>query len=240
MGLGIWITHRKVPEIHTDIRQFRWNGALMLRILQIGIPAMVMQAVMSFMSVFMNWILMPYSSMAVSVFSVYIKLQQFVFMIVMGFTNALIPIVSFNFGARRKDRIFPAVRFSLLMATGSMLAGTVLFQLIPGPLLAMFNANQDMYAIGIPCLRIISLSFVFAGVSMILCSAFQALGHPGTSLGITLLRQLILLIPLTALLARLYGLDAGWLAFVITEVICAGLSVLEWCRVKKQVDVQLA
>ncbi len=240
MGLGIWITHRKVPEIHTDIRQFRWNGALMLRILQIGIPAMVMQAVMSFMSVFMNWILMPYSSMAVSVFSVYIKLQQFVFMIVMGFTNALIPIVSFNFGARRKDRIFPAVRFSLLMATGIMLAGTVLFQLIPGPLLAMFNANQDMYAIGIPCLRIISLSFVFAGVSMILCSAFQALGHPGTSLGITLLRQLILLIPLTALLARLYGLDAGWLAFVITEVICAGLSVLEWCRVKKQVDVQLA
>lgn len=211
MGLGIWITHRKVPEIHTDIRQFRWNGALMLRILQIGIPAMVMQAVMSFMSVFMNWILMPYSSMAVSVFSVYIKLQQFVFMIVMGFTNALIPIVSFNFGARRKDRIFPAVRFSLLMATGIMLAGTVLFQLIPGPLLAMFNANQDMYAIGIPCLRIISLSFVFAGVSMILCSAFQALGHPGTSLGITLLRQLILLIPLTALLARLYGLDAGWL-----------------------------
>ena len=240
MGLGIWITHRKVPEIHTDIRQFRWNGALMLRILQIGIPAMVMQAVMSFMSVFMNWILMPYSSMAVSVFSVYIKLQQFVFMIVMGFTNALIPIVSFNFGARRKDRIFPAVRFSLLMATGIMLAGTVLFQLIPGPLLAMFNANQDMYAIGIPCLRIISLSFVFAGVSMILCSAFQALGHPGTSLGITLLRQLILLIPMTALLARLYGLDAGWLAFVITEVICAGLSVLEWCRVKKQVDVQLA
>lgn len=240
MGMGIWITHRKVPEIHTDIRQFRWNGALMLRILQIGIPAMVMQAVMSFMSVFMNWILMPYSSMAVSVFSVYIKLQQFVFMIVMGFTNALIPIVSFNFGARRKDRIFPAVRFSLLMATGIMLAGTVLFQLIPGPLLAMFNANQDMYAIGIPCLRIISLSFVFAGVSMILCSAFQALGHPGTSLGITLLRQLILLIPLTALLARLYGLDAGWLAFVITEVICAGLSVLEWCRVKKQVDVQLA
>ena len=240
MGLGIWITHRKVPEIHTDIRKFRWNGALMLRILQIGIPAMVMQAVMSFMSVFMNWILMPYSSMAVSVFSVYIKLQQFVFMIVMGFTNALIPIVSFNFGARRKDRIFPAVRFSLLMATGIMLAGTVLFQLIPGPLLAMFNANQDMYAIGIPCLRIISLSFVFAGVSMILCSAFQALGHPGTSLGITLLRQLILLIPLTALLARLYGLDAGWLAIVITEVICAGLSVLEWCRVKKQVDVQLA
>lgn len=240
MGLGIWITHRKVPEIHTDIRKFRWNSALMLRILQIGIPAMVMQAVMSFMSVFMNWILMPYSSMAVSVFSVYIKLQQFVFMIVMGFTNALIPIVSFNFGARRKDRIFPAVRFSLLMATGIMLAGTVLFQLIPGPLLAMFNANQDMYAIGIPCLRIISLSFVFAGVSMILCSAFQALGHPGTSLGITLLRQLILLIPLTALLARLYGLDAGWLAFVITEVICAGLSVLEWCRVKKQVDVQLA
>lgn len=240
MGLGIWITHRKVPEIHMDIRKFRWDGPLMLRILQIGIPAMVMQAVMSFMSVFMNWILMPFSAMAVSVFSVYIKLQQFVFMIVMGLTNALIPIVSFNFGARRKDRIFPAVRFSLMMATAIMLAGTVLFQLIPGPLLAMFNANQDMYAIGIPCLRIISWSFVFAGVSMILCSAFQALGHPGMSLGITLLRQLVLLIPMTAILAHLYGLDAGWSAFVVTEVMCALLSILEWSRVKKQVDLQLA
>ncbi len=240
MGLGIWITHRKVPEIHMDIRKFRWDGPLMLRILQIGIPAMVMQAVMSFMSVFMNWILMPFSAMAVSVFSVYIKLQQFVFMIVMGFTNALIPIVSFNFGARRKDRIFPAVRFSLMMATAIMLAGTILFQLIPGPLLAMFNANQDMYAIGIPCLRIISWSFVFAGVSMILCSAFQALGHPGMSLGITLLRQLVLLIPMTAILAHLYGLDAGWSTFVVTEVICAILSVFEWGKVKKQVDLQLA
>ncbi len=240
MGLGIWITRKKVPEIHVDIRKFRWDGPLMLRILQIGIPAMVMQAVMSFMSVFMNWILMPFSAMAVSVFSVYIKLQQFVFMIVMGFTNALIPIVSFNFGARRKDRIFPAVRFSLMMATAIMLAGTILFQLIPGPLLALFNANQDMYAIGIPCLRIISLSFVFAGVSMILCSAFQALGHPGMSLGITLLRQLVLLIPMTAILTHLYGLDAGWSAFVVTEVICAILSILEWGKVKKQVDLQLA
>ena len=240
MGLGIWITRKKVPEIHVDIRKFRWDGPLMLRILQIGIPAMVMQAVMSFMSVFMNWILMPFSAMAVSVFSVYIKLQQFVFMIVMGFTNALIPIVSFNFGARRKDRIFPAVRFSLMMATAIMLAGTILFQLIPGPLLALFNANQDMYAIGIPCLRIISLSFVFAGVSMILCSAFQALGHPGMSLGITLLRQLVLLIPMTAILTHLYGLDAGWSTFVVTEVICAILSVFEWGKVKKQVDLQLA
>ncbi len=91
MILGMWITRQKVPEIHMDIRKFRWDGPLMLRILQIGIPAMVMQAVMSFMSVFMNWILMPFSAMAVSVFSVYIKLQQFVFMIVMGLTNALIP-----------------------------------------------------------------------------------------------------------------------------------------------------
>lgn len=240
MTLGIWITTRKVPEIHTDLRQFCWDGGLLLRILQIGIPAMVMQAVMSFMSVFMNWILMPFSAMAVSVFSVYIKLQQFVFMIVMGLTNALIPIVSFNYGACRKDRIFPAVRFSLLLACGIMAAGTLLFQLAPGPLLALFHADQEMYAIGIPCLRIISISFVFAGISMILCSAFQALGHPGASLWITLLRQLILLVPLTAVLMHVYGLEAGWLAFVITEILCALLSLLEWRRVKRQVEVQLA
>lgn len=235
MILGMWITRQKVPEIHIDIRKFRWDGPLMLRILQIGIPAMVMQAVMSFMSVFMNWILMPFSGMAVSVFNVYTKLQQFVFMMVMGLTNALIPIVSFNYGAKRPDRIFPAVRFSLAMASAIMLGGTLIFELIPSLLLSLFNADQAMYAIGVPCLRIISLSFVFAGISMILCCAFQALNHPAISLVITLLRQLILLVPLTAFLADRFGLNAGWYAFVITEVFCAILSVIEWHRIKKQI-----
>lgn len=234
MGLGIWITYRKVPEIHTNLKMFRWDPVLLGRILKIGIPAMVMQAVMSFMSVFMNWILMPFSSMAVSVFNVYTRLQQFVFMAVMGLSNALIPIVAFNYGARRMDRIVPAVRFSLLLACAIMAFGTVLFQLIPSQLLSMFNADQSMYAIGIPCLRVLSWSFVFAGVSMILCSAFQALGYAGISLVITLLRQLVLPVPLTWVLARLFGLDLSWYSFVITEILCAGISVLEWQRIKRK------
>lgn len=235
MVLGIWITCRKVPEIHLNLFRFRWDGTLMLQILKIGIPAMVMQAVMSFMSVFMNWILMPFSGMAVSVFNVYTKLQQFVFMIVMGITNALIPIVSFNYGAGRPDRIFPAVRFSLLLASVIMLAGTAAFELFPAAMLGLFNADAAMYEIGIPCLRIISISFVFAGISMILCCAFQALSHPAISLVITLLRQLVILIPLTAFLADRFGLDAGWSAFIITEVLCALLSLFQWHRIRTQV-----
>lgn len=239
MLLGIWITNKKVTEIHTRLSEFRWNPSLMLHILRIGIPAMIMQAVMSFMSVFMNWILMPFSPVAVSVFNVFTKLQQFVFMAVMGLTNALIPIVAFNYGAHHPKRVTEAIRFSLILAMGIMLCGTLMFELIPGPLLAMFNADASMYTIGIPCLRIISLSFVFAGVSMILCSAFQALNHPAASLVITLLRQLIILIPLTALLAHFYGLDAGWSAFVITEILCAVLSLIEWKRIKAQVQKEL-
>lgn len=235
MGLGILITNLKVPEIHTHLREFEWNAPLLLRILKIGIPAMIMQAVMSFMSVFMNWILMPFSGMAVSVFNVYTKLQQFVFMAVMGLNNALIPIVAFNYGARRADRIFPAVRFSLMLALGIMACGTIVFQLFPAQLLSMFNADAQMYEIGIPCLRIISYSFIFAGVSMILCSAFQALGRAAVSLWITLLRQLILPVPLTAFLVSHLGLQAGWYSFVITEIFCAILSLFEWRRVRKQV-----
>ena len=155
-------------------------------------------------------------------------------MAVMGLSNALIPIVAFNYGARRMDRIVPAVRFSLLLACAIMAFGTVLFQLIPSQLLSMFNADQSMYAIGIPCLRVLSWSFVFAGVSMILCSAFQALGYAGISLVITLLRQLVLPVPLTWVLARLFGFYLSWYSFVITEILCAGISVLEWQRIKRK------
>ncbi|WP_305153399.1 MATE family efflux transporter [uncultured Dubosiella sp.] len=232
MGIGIYITHRKVPEVHMDIRNFALDTMMLKEIYKVGVPAMVMQAVTGFMGILMNYILAPFSDMAVSVFGVYTKLQQFVFMAVMGISNAIIPILAFNYGARRKDRIFPAVRFSLQIACAIMLLGTIVFLAFPAQLLSMFNADASMYEIGIPCLREISLSFVFAGISMILCSCFQALRKPVESLIVSLLRQLIVLIPLLALMMNLFGLQIGWYAFLLTEGACALLSLFLWKRIR--------
>lgn len=239
MIIGIVITQKKIKEVKVHPKEWKFDMQLIGKIYRISFPAILMQSIMSFMTVFMNMILIPFSALAVSVFSIYYKLQQFVFMAVLGMNNALIPIISYNYGARKKERILEAIRFSLLISTLIMAIGTIIFQLFPKELLYLFDAKENMLAIGIPALRIISISFIFAGVSMVLCSVFQALGHANQSLYITLLRQLILLIPLTWGMAQSFGLDASWIAFIITEVVCAGLSILILQRIKRKTIMKI-
>lgn len=233
MMIGYLIALRKVHEIHISIHHFQLSSSILYKIYSVGLPAICMQSILSFMTVFMNMILIPYSELAVSVFSIYYKLQNFLNMAVLGITNALIPIVSYNYGAQKKERIKESIHFSLILSIIIMCIGTLIFQIFPHTLISMFHANQEMYDLAIPALRIISISFVCAGINMILCSCFQALNHANISLMITLLRQLILLLPFTYLLAHSFGLNIGWFSFVITEGICAFLSIFLWSKIKK-------
>ena len=225
MALGIYITYKKIHEIKISLKRFSFSFELLRKILFLALPAMLMQSIMSFMTVFINLILSGFSVLAVSVFSIYYKLQQFVFMALLGMSNAIIPIISYNYGALKTVRVKEAIRFSLIISVVIMLLGTILFQLFPEALLALFDADQAMLEIGIPTLRIISLSFVFAGISIILCSVFQALDHPYESLAVTLLRQLVLLVPLVYVLSRMKGINAGWYAFLITEAVVVLISL---------------
>lgn len=225
MILGIVITQTKIREVKINVKSFKFEFNIIKDIYKIGFPAIIMQSIMSFMTVFMNVILASYGEIAINVFSIYYKLQQFVFMAVMGMNNALIPIVSYNFGAKKNERIIQSIKYSLIISTIIMLLGTILFVLFPSNLLYLFKAEENMLKIGVPSLQIISISFIFAGVCMVLCSVFQALGHSAKSLLITLLRQLIILIPLTFILSKNFGLSISWWAFVITEVVCGVLSV---------------
>lgn len=240
MLLGIWITKHKIKGIQIHILKNKWDLSLVIQIYKIAIPAILMQSIMSFMTVFMNMILASFSTLAVSVFSIYYKLQQFVFMAVLGMNNALIPIVSYNYGARKKERIFSAIRFSLILSMVIMLIGVIIFQLFPTQLLYLFDADQSMLAIGIPAMKTISLSFIFAGISVVLCAVFQALDHGFKSLVITLLRQMVLLIPITYLLAELYGLDIAWYSFPITEGISCLLALYYYKQVKKQMNLTIS
>ena len=239
MFLGIIITQKKIREIQLSVRGFHLDGMLMKAMYRIAIPAILMQSIMSFMTVMMNMILAPFSEMAVSVFSIYYKLQQFVFMAVLGMNNALIPILSYNYGANQMERIRESIRFALWMSCVIMAIGTVVFQLFPTQLLYLFDAKEAMLSIGIPALRTISISFVFAGISMVLCSVFQALGSPNHSLLVTLLRQMVILLPLAYGFSSAFGLDMCWWSFPITEVLCALLSLYLLRSVQKRVFLQL-
>lgn len=239
MIIGIVITQKKIKEIKINPKECKLNIKVIGKIYRIGFPAILMQSIMSFMTVFMNMILISFSELAVSVFSIYYKLQQFVFMAVLGMNNALIPIISYNYGARKKERILEAIQFSLVISAIIMGIGTILFQLFPKELLYLFDAKENMLAIGIPALRIISISFIFAGVSMVLCSVFQALGHANQSLYITLLRQLILLIPLTWIIALNFGLNISWISFIITEIICAIISIIILKNIKRKTIMKI-
>lgn len=226
MATALVLNRLKNREVQLRLRGFRPEWQMIRGIYQVGLPSIIMQSIGSVMTFGMNKILITFTETAVSVFGVYFKLQSFVFMPVFGITNALVPIVGYNYGARSRERIRQATRLALGMTTAIMAVGTIVFQAAPRLLLGLFNASQTMIAIGVPALRIISVSFCFAGVAIVFSSVFQALGDGMLSLIMSVVRQLLLLLPSAYLLAKLSGLDAVWFSFLIAEVASVTLAVV--------------
>ncbi len=231
MTTALVLNHLKNHEVRLQFRGFRPDWQTIRGIYQVGLPSIIMQSIGSVMTVGMNKILIDFTETAVSVFGVYFKLQSFVFMPVFGVTNALVPIVGYNYGARGKERIRQATRLALGMVLAIMAAGTLLFQLAPHLLLGLFHASPTMIEIGTPALRIISGSFCFAGVAITLSSVFQAMGDGMLSLIMSVVRQLLLLLPSAYLLAKLVGLNAVWFSFLIAEAASVTLAVVFYRRV---------
>ncbi|MDO4270813.1 MAG: MATE family efflux transporter [Eubacteriales bacterium] len=220
MAIGFFINVRFNRDVRLHVRGFRPDGRTLEEIIRIGLPAAVQQSLLSVLTVGLNRILMPFSQTAVGLYGVYYKLQNFLYMPIYGLNNALIPMIGYNYGAKKKRRIERITRYALLLALGIMACGTVLFELLPVPLLRLFDASDAMLAIGVPAVRVISSSFCLAGVSVILCGCMQGLGRGTESLAVALLRQLIVVLPAAVLLARV-SLTAIWFAFPLAET--AGL-----------------
>ena len=218
MAVGIGINHVKNHEVRLNFRRFRPDWHSIKGIYQVGLPSIIMQSIGSVMTFGMNKILIAFTETAVSVFGVYFKLQSFIFMPVFGLNNGMVPIVAYNYGARKPKRITKAIKLSIIYGVCIMLAGFAVFQLFPGSLLGIFSASDDMMAIGIPALRTISLSFLIAGFSVVASSVFQALGHGFLSLAVSVLRQLVVLLPAAFILSKAGGLGACWWSFPIAEV----------------------
>ncbi len=234
--VGFYFCRTRNPEIHLTLRGFRPHGAMIRRILTIGVPSVIMQSIGSVMTFLMNQILIAFSATAVAVFGVYFKLQSFIFMPVFGMNNGTVPIVAYNYGARKADRMMQAIKYSVTAAVCIMVAGCLIFQAATVPLLSIFDASEEMLRIGVPALRIISLSFPVAGFCIGVGTVFQALGYSIYSMIISMIRQLVVLIPSAFIIGKVTGdVTMVWYAFVIAEVFSLILSSVFFRRIYKNV-----
>lgn len=224
---------KKNSYITIRLKDIRPKAKIIGEIYQVGLPTIIMNSIGTVMVSVINAILIGFSATAVSVFGVYFKLQSFVFMPVFGLNNGIIPILGFNYGARNRKRMTATMKLGLVVALTIMILGTLLFQLFPSELLSLFSASEEMYAIGIPALRIISLCFIPAAISIILISSFQATGFGLASMMVSIIRQLLVLCPAAFILSRFFGINGVWASFALAECFGLTFSVIFFIHVYK-------
>ena len=210
--------HKFNHEVRFQFKGFKPDFKIIGTIYAVGIPSIIMQSIGSVMTYCMNRILIEFSSTATAVFGVYFKLQSFFFMPVFGLNNGITPIIAYNYGARQRKRMVKTIKVSLVTAFCLTFIGFVLFESIPQALLGLFNASNDMLKIGVPALRTIGVQYLIAWFCIIAGTVFQALGKAVFSMVVSIMRQLVVLVPAAYLLAKFGGLHMVWWSFPIAEV----------------------
>ncbi len=233
--LGIILNQIYNKEIRVDPFKYRPDLATIGHIYAIGLPSIIMQSISSVMVLIMNKILYTFSSTAQAVFGVYFKLQSFIFMPVFGLNNGVVPIIAYNYGAQKRERLKKTVRISCMYAVTIMLVGMAVMEIFPKELLSLFEASEDMIRIGVPALRIICISFIFAGFCITIGSVFQALGNGLYSMLVSIARQICVLLPVAYLMSLTGNLDMVWLSFPIAEIMSVAMSVFFYARINKNV-----
>ena len=225
-GVGIILNLWKNKEVRLHVKDMKPDFRFIGEIYKIGVPSIIMVGIGSVMNFFLNRILLSFSSTAAAVFGVYFKLQSFIFMPIFGLNNGVIPIVAFNYGAQKRKRIVETIKFSAIISFCIMAFGMLMMWVMPEQMLHLFKASDDMLAIGVPALRYISLSFIFAGVCITLGSIFQALGKSYLSMITSFARQMIVLLPAAYFLAQTGNVNNVWFAFPIAEIMSLTVTLI--------------
>ncbi len=239
-GLGLYLNLTRNIDVHIRRADLRPHAATVKEIYAVGIPSIIMQSIGSVMVFGMNKILISFTEAATAVFGAYFKLQSFIFMPIFGMNNAMVPIISYNYGAGRPERFRQTIRLSVIAAIAIMSVGLALFELIPGALLGIFAPSEEMLAIGRTALRIIGLTFPLAGFCIVSGSVFQALGTPFYSLIVSVSRQICVLLPVAYLLSLTGRLELVWWAFPIAELVSLTLSAVFLRRTLRAAGARLS
>lgn len=233
-ALAIYLQYKYNTEIKLSFKKFKPDLGLIGKIYSVGAPSIVMQAIGSVMTYGMNLILEAFGC-AQTVFGVYFKLQSFIFMPIFGLNNGMVPIVAYNYGAAKKARVISTMKAAIGYAVGIMIAGLLIMQIFPAQLIGFFNATDELLEIGVPALRIISLSFVFAGYCIVVGSVFQALGNGVYSMIVSVARQLCVLLPAAYFLSLSGKVDLIWWSFPIAELMSVAMTTFFLIRIYKKI-----
>ncbi|MCI8829144.1 MAG: MATE family efflux transporter [Ruminiclostridium sp.] len=226
MALGVYFNLKKNPEIQFSLSDLRPSLPIIARIYSVGVPSILLQTVASLLTFGLNQILVSFSETATAVYGVYFKLQGFAFLPIIGMNNGMVPIVAYNYGARKPERIVQTIRLAICYAVGIMVVAVVIFQLWPDKLLGIFRASEAMLAIGVPALKTLSLCFLVGGFTIVSSSVFQALGMGLLSMTISVVRQLLLVLPLAYMFSLSGKLDLVWWSFPVAEVLAGALAAV--------------
>ena len=221
------------PVIHVHLKNYHFRWQDVADIYRVGLPTIIMQAIGSIMTFAVNSILLPISATAVAFFGIYYRLQTFIAMPVNGLVQGMRPIIGYNYGAKNRDRIFEALKISLMVSFTIMLIGFLLFMFMPRQLMSMFSASENMMNLGVQTLRIISLGFLFSAFSLIISAMYESIGKGTYSLVISLLRQCVIIIPVCMIFYKSIGLTGIWITLPVSEMVaavaCLGM-FLNTCR----------
>ena len=217
--------------IHIEPRHLKIDKRMVKAIYAVGAPTIITNSIGTVMTGAINAILISFSTTAVSIFSVYFKLQSFVFMPIFGLSSGMVPIIAYNYGARKRKRVTETIWKGTFIASVIMVLGTLAFNFFPRELLSLFSATEEMYRIGIPALKMISLCFVPAAISIGLGSSFQATGYGVGTMIVSICRQLMVLIPVAYILSKFLGINGVWLSFIVAEIIGLVVSIAIYLRV---------
>ena len=234
-AVAVWFNYKKNPEVQIHLKGFRPDGNIIKQIYTIAVPSIIMQSIGSVMNYGMNRILISFTSTATAVFGVYFKLQSFIFMPVFGLNNGIIPIIAYNYGAGKRERVIKTMKMAAVFAVSILTAGLVLFQIFPVPFLELFDASETMLAIGVPALRIISLSFPLAGACIAMGSAFQAMGRATYSMITSIARQLVVLLPVAFVMAQFGNVDLVWWAYPVAEIMSTTMTAFFLVKLNREV-----
>ena len=234
MLLGVYFNLTKNKDVQLSFKSFEFEGYYLKGICTVGIPTIIMQSMSSVMCFGINKLLLNFSTTSTAVFGAYFKLQTFVYMAIFGLNNALIPIVAFNIGAKHSDRIKKVIRLSGTYSALIGLVGLIIMEMLPVQLISAFAPSKEMFVLGVTALRILGLSFVFGGISVMTCYALQGFSRGISSLIISALRQVIILLPLAAILGKVIGINGIWWSFLISETVTVIAAILYLGFAKKK------
>ncbi|MDI3537191.1 MAG: hypothetical protein PWP52_905 [Bacteroidales bacterium] len=232
----IFFIIRSKHDISISLKSFKVQPAIIGEIYKVGFPAMAMQLMGSITLAVINLILAGQSTTAIAVYGIYYRLQSFVFMPVFGMGQGALPIIGYNYGNGNFERVKQTASYGMLFSILFTLVGFALFQIFPSQLITMFNDSPELVEMGVTALKTISIGILFVGPTMISANIFQALGRGTPSLIISILRNLVVLIPTMYFLSIMFGLSAVWFAFPITELISAFISIVWLMSISKNVQ----